>query len=186
MSTVRATACTVALVVALAATGAAPSSADPDEPPARVLTAQPLPTWQTNGTVWAIEHVAGVMYVGGNFTAVRPPGAAPGQRSVPRKNLAAFDARTGVLLPFSHRFAAPVHRFDPDGPPPDVSCAVSWSASTYTCDTIYDLRRSPDGARIYAGGDFLSVDGVPRQRLAAFDTAQARTGNNRLDRKSVV
>lgn len=144
----------------------------------RLLTAQPLPTWQTNGTVWALENVNGVVYVGGNFTAVRPPGAKPGEREVARRNMAAFDAKTGALLPFSHTFAAPTYTFDPDFMTPDRSCKVDWDAETYTCDTVYEIKKSPDGSRIYVGGDFQSVDGKSRARLAAFDTANATTANN--------
>ena len=33
---------------------------------------------------------------------------------------------------------------------------------------------SPDGSRVYVGGSFTTVDGVARNRIAAFDTA---TGN---------
>src|ERR1700760_983034 len=36
----------------------------------------PSPSWQTNGTVRAITFSGNVMYVGGQFTAVRAPGAA--------------------------------------------------------------------------------------------------------------
>jgi hypothetical protein len=144
------------------------------------LTAAPLPTWQTNGTVWAMEQLGGVIYVGGNFTAVRPPGAGRGVREVARKNLAAFDARTGALLPFSHRFSAASMSFDEDAGVPDVSCSINWSNDTYSCDTVYEIRKVPNGAGIFVSGDFTAVDGAPRQRLAAFYTANARTANATL------
>ncbi len=158
----------VAIVLAITLVAPPAAAAEP-----RVVTARPLPTWQTNGIVWTIEYAGGVTYVGGNFTAVRPPGAAPGQREVRRKNLAAFDAATGALLPFQHRFTSPTQRFE-RGTNPDVTCGVSWQARTYTCDTVYDIRRSPDGSRIYVAGDFQSVDGISRRRLAAFDIRQAK------------
>lgn len=100
-------------------------------------------SWQTNATVWSLAYGGGVVYVGGEFTSVRPPGAALGTGEVPRTKLAAFDAATGDLLPF-----APVI----DG-------------------TVKALAVSPDGTRLYAGGGFLSVDGVKRLRSAAFDIA---------------
>jgi hypothetical protein len=101
-------------------------------------------SWQTNGTVWALAHAKGVVYLGGDFTSVRPPGAAAGTGEVARNHIAAFNAGTGDLITsFNHSF--------------DVKPMV--------------LAASPDGSRIYAGGDFTTVDGQPRARLAAFDTA---------------
>ena len=63
----------------------------------QALAANPFPpssSWQTNGTVRAITFSGNVMYVGGQFTAVRPPGAPPGSGEVPRHNVAAFNATT--------------------------------------------------------------------------------------------
>jgi len=100
-------------------------------------------TWQTNGTVRALAYANGAVYLGGEFTSVRPPGAAAGTGEVPRSHIAAFDASTGALLPFSHTL---------DNRP-------------------MVLTASPDGSRVYAGGDFLTVDGKSRSHLAAFDTA---------------
>ncbi len=127
-----------------------------------------------------MEHLGGVIYVGGNFTSVRPPGAQRGEREVARKNLAAFDAKTGALLPFSHRFSAASLSFDEDDGVPDVSCSINWSDDTYSCDTVYEIRKAPNGAGIFVSGDFTAVDGAPRQRLAAFYTANARTANASL------
>ncbi len=100
-------------------------------------------SWQTNGTVWALAYANGAVYMAGDFTSVRPPGASAGTNEVARDKVAAFSATTGELLPFSHTF--------------DVRPTV--------------LAASPDGSRIYAGGTFLNVDGKTRTRLAAFDTA---------------
>lgn len=127
-----------------------------------------------------MEQVGGVVYVGGNFTSVRPPGSPKGTNEVPRKNMAAFDAKTGDLLPFSHDFASPVFSYDP-ATRPDVSCTVNWTAHTYTCDTVYEIRKSPDGTKIYVGGDFTWIDTKDRRKLAAFSTANAKTANNVLD-----
>ncbi|GAA3397441.1 fibronectin type III domain-containing protein [Cryptosporangium minutisporangium] len=147
----------------------------------KVFTADAQPTWQTNGTVWAVTHVAGVVYIGGSFSTVRPPGAAPGTREVARDNLAAFDARTGNLLPLSHRFASPRHAFSDSKP--DVTCDVDWDAQVYTCDTIYRIKASPDGSTIYVAGDFTTVDGQARSKIAAFPTANAARVNPPLDRR---
>jgi hypothetical protein len=104
-------------------------------------------SWQTNGNVTSVAYANGAVYLAGDFTSVRPPGAASGTGEVARDHMAAFSSTTGALLPFSHDFA---------GMKPST------------------LAASPDGTRIYAGGAFLTVDGQTRSRLAAFDTA---TGN---------
>src|SRR5919199_5648914 len=65
-----------------------------------VVNGAPSASWQTNGTVLALAYANGAVYVGGNFTSVRPPGAPAGTGEVPRNHLAAFDAATGELLPF--------------------------------------------------------------------------------------
>ena len=56
-------------------------------------------SWQTDGTVWALASAKGVVYVGGGFTSVRPPGVAlNGTGQVARSYLAAFNASTGALI----------------------------------------------------------------------------------------
>jgi len=59
----------------------------------------PDSTWQTDGRVRAIDYSGGVVYIGGSFTHVRPPGGTSGQ--VVRNHVAAFDAATGSLLPWN-------------------------------------------------------------------------------------
>lgn len=66
--------------------------------PGQNVSATVAPSWQTNGTVWAIAAHNGIVYVGGGFTSVRPPGAAPGTGEVARTGLAAFNAGTGALI----------------------------------------------------------------------------------------
>jgi hypothetical protein len=106
-------------------------------------------SWQTDGAVRAIAFANGVMYVGGEFGAVRPPGAIVGSgKSVRRSNVAAFDASTGALLKWHPRVGG----------------------------TVYSIAVS--GSRVYLGGAFTSVDGVVRDRLAAVTTAGALTGWN--------
>jgi len=108
------------------------------------LSAQDSPVWQTNASVQGIAVAAGKAYVGGRFTSVRPPGSALGTNEVAQAYLAAFDATTGNL----------VAAFNPvlDG-------------------QVYAVAASADGSRIYVGGDFTTVNGVTRNRIAAFDTA---------------
>ncbi len=187
--TIVATIISLAITLALPGAGAQAAPGDPVPDPnikpapgdPATVSQFPLPTWQTNGIVWAMETVNGVVYVGGNFSKVRPPGAPKGQKEQARKNLAAFDAKTGALLPFNHSFTAPVFSYNPNTQRPDTSCTVDYTAHTYTCDTVYEIRSSPDNAKIYVGGDFVKVDGKDRRKLAAFSTANAKTANNTLD-----
>ena len=84
---------TVAALSASALAGAAPASAIT---PSVAFSATDLPTWQTNGIVWSMAEANGVVYVGGTFTAIRPPGStAGGAGTRSAVNFAAFDAYTG-------------------------------------------------------------------------------------------
>jgi|GEM_PF-1856706 hypothetical protein len=130
----------------------------------QTATAVPLATWQTNGTVWSIEVVNGVAYVGGSFTTVRPPGAARGTQEVARKFLAAFDAVTGDLLPWNPIVAGTVSNSS------DRNCPVV-GTNLRECGTVWDIKKSPDGTRIYVGGDFTSINGSSRVGVAGFNTA---------------
>ncbi|WP_287899930.1 PKD domain-containing protein [Arthrobacter sp.] len=107
------------------------------------LSALSTPTWQTNATVRAVAYAAGKVFVGGEFTTVRPPGAAAGVSETSRTYLAVFDAATGDLLG-----SAP----QPNG-------------------KVWSLTASADGTTVYAGGDFTQIYGAARGRIAAIDTA---------------
>lgn len=163
------------VAVCLAATSllwSGPALAD-TSPPAGVpetVTAEPLPTWQTNGEVWSVQEAGGVVYVGGRFTKVRPPGAKPGVSEVARRNLAAFDTRTGALLTWAPKPSAAEFQPEP-GVPPDSNCSTGTTPGFYTCDTVWDLQLSPDRATLYVGGDFQYIDGKFRGGIAAFNRA---------------
>ena len=60
------------------------------------LSGKPSPIWQTNDIVWTLATSNGVVYAGGQFTSVRPPGSAAGTGEVARGRLAAFNASTGA------------------------------------------------------------------------------------------
>ena len=116
--------------------------ADPATPV--TASADALPTVQVNGVVWKTEVVGTTVYAVGKFTAARPAGTAVGgPEEVPRANILAFDLATGQLLPF-----APVL---------NAQALV--------------VKASPDGSRIYVGGDFSTVKGMARSKIAAFSTA---------------
>ncbi|MFC6878195.1 MULTISPECIES: LamG-like jellyroll fold domain-containing protein [Actinomadura] len=125
-----------------ARTSAAPAA--PAAAPATV-TADPLPTWQVNGVVWSMATAGDTVYATGNFTKARPPGAAEGDaREVDRANILAFSLTTGDLVTsFKHTLNGQGLR----------------------------IVASPDGKRVYVGGEFTAVDGQERKHVAAFDTA---------------
>lgn len=137
-----------ALVLSLAAglgAVAAPQAAALTEPV--TFTADDLPTWQTNGIVWALAQVDGVVFAGGTFSAVRPPeGASSGARQA--LNFVALDAATGA----------------------PTDCELSFTVSSGTA-TVRALAVSPDKRTLYVGGYFGAVNGMPVSSAAAIDVA---------------
>jgi hypothetical protein len=111
------------------------------------VSADALPTVQIDGVVWSQAIVGTTVYAGGKFTTARPAGAAPGTRTVRRSNLLAYDIRTGVL---KTTFAPTLN------------------------GQVLSVVAAPDGKRVYVAGEFTTVNGQRRGRVAAFDTA---TGN---------
>lgn len=156
------------LGVVLGLTVPAQAAFGPTNTDTETVTGQFMPTWQTNGTVWNLAIAGDVVYVGGNFTAVRPPGSPPGQDEVERLRLAAFDVHTGALLPWAPKATASVVTI-PAGSTPDKNCTIT--ATTYECATVWDLTVTPDGKYLIVGGDFTKIDGQWRVNLAAFSTA---------------
>ncbi len=136
-----------------AAPAAAPAAVAPDAPVAAAatpadstvpVTADPLPTTQIDGIVWAQTIVGGRAYAGGQFTSARPAGAAAGTGETPRANILRYDVETGVL-------------------------DASWNPGTN--GRVLAISSSPDGKRLYVAGAFTEIAGQTRYRLAAFDTA---------------
>jgi hypothetical protein len=108
------------------------------------VSADVLPTWQINGVVKFQVIVNNIVYATGRFTKARPPGvAAGGAGERAAKNIFAYDIRTGK------RVAAFNHSLNAQG---------------------LSISRSPDGKRVYVGGDFTKVDGHVHNHIAAFDT----------------
>ncbi|MGY2076495.1 PKD domain-containing protein [Blastococcus sp. SYSU DS0828] len=130
------------LPVATATADSAPlGPANPATP--TTVSADALPTVQINGVAWAQAVVGDTVYVGGSFTTARPAGAPEGTQEVTRDNLLAYDIRTGELIAsFAHTLNG----------------------------QVLAVAASPDGSRLYVGGDFTEVDGQVRRRVAAFDT----------------
>lgn len=134
------------LVVSIGTALAPAASADPGPVVSRTtgVTADALPTAQIDGVAWKQVVVGNTVYVGGRFTTARPAGAAAGVDTVPRGNLMAYDITTGKIV---------------------SSFAPSLNGQ------VKALAVSPDGRRLYVGGDFTTADGQNRYRLAAYDTA---------------
>ncbi|MFP3962425.1 hypothetical protein SMC26_08865 [Actinomadura fulvescens] len=142
------------------------ASADTAPPPGepRTVTADELPTWQTDGVVWSIAMVGDTVYVGGNFDHIRPPGTNPGDPAeVPRRNLAAFNAATGQPLDWNPTVDAATFTT----PNVQVGCD-DLDGDQWRCDAVYAVRSSPDGTTLFVGGDFTTINGQPRQRIASF------------------
>jgi hypothetical protein len=136
----------VCAVIATLGTALAPQATALTPPVA--MTADDLPTWQTNGVVWALAETHGVVFAGGTFSAVRPPGAAAGKSEQRALNFQAFNAATGA----------------------PTSCRLSFTVHTGTA-TVRALAVSPDQKTLYAGGTFGAVNGVQVSNVAAIDIA---------------
>ena len=108
------------------------------------VTADVLPTVQINGVAWAQEIVGNTVYVGGSFTSARPAGSPAGQNEVARSNFLAYDLTTGQLLN-----------------------NVVFNANAQ----VRTIEKSPDGSRLYVGGDFTNFGGSNRSRIAVINTS---------------
>ncbi len=128
----------------LPASGAAADSAPVDPTQDATVTTDALPTVQIDGVAWDQVVVGGTVYVAGTFTTARPAGAPAGTSTVERANLLAYDLGTGALV---------------DTWAPRLNGAA------------YAIAASPDGSRIYVGGDFTNVNGVARNRFAVLNRA---------------
>ncbi len=104
------------------------------------VSADPLPTVQVDGVVWSQVVVGRTVYAAGSFSTARPAGAAPGTSTVARANLLAYDLVTGQLV-------------------------TTWAPTTNA--QVHAITASPDGSRIYVGGDFTRVNGATVWRVAA-------------------
>ncbi|GAB4082652.1 PKD domain-containing protein [Modestobacter muralis] len=110
----------------------------------RTVTADALPTVQIDGVAWSQVVVGDTVYVAGKFGFARPAGAAVGTQQTVRNNMLAYDVRTGALIT---SFA------------PDLN------------GTALVVTASPDGSRVYVGGDFTRANGQVRNRVAAYSTS---------------
>lgn len=123
------------------------ASADTQPPTGTPVTAAAdvLPSLQTDGVVWSMVTVGTTVYATGNFTKTWPAGeTSTSPNSTPRGNLLAFDITTGKLIPgFDHTLNAQGRR----------------------------IVVSPDKTQVFVTGDFTTVDGQARAKIAAFSVA---------------
>lgn len=129
------------VVAAVAASGLGVVAASPA---AAIASGTALPTVQVDGVVWSQVIVGNTVYATGLFQNARPAGSAPGHNLTPRSNILAYDLTTGALK-------------------------GSWAPSLNGQGMA--ITASPDGRRIYVGGDFTQVNGKIRNRLAVFSAA---------------
>ncbi|WP_336921903.1 PKD domain-containing protein [Aquipuribacter sp. SD81] len=97
-----------------------------------------------DGEVYAVAVVGDVVVLGGRFTQAR--NFAEGSPVVARHNLLSFDRRTGELIP---------------------------SFAPVLDDVVRTLAPAADGTSVYVGGQFGTIDGANRFKLARLDV---RTG----------
>lgn len=146
----------VSVGVVLASTLGVPSTAHADavnltgpgpvaQRPATMVTADALPTVQIDsGVVWSQVIVGDTVYAGGSFANTRPAGATAGTNLTARGNLLSYDITTGNLITSFN---------------PTLNAQVRV------------VTKSPDGSRIYVGGDFTQANGVNRYLIAAYSTS---------------
>ncbi|GAA3881312.1 DUF7594 domain-containing protein [Streptomyces sedi] len=136
----------LALGAGLLGQGAVSGGAGAVTPPV-TMTAEDLPTWQTNGIVHALAEADGVVYAGGTFSTVRPPGAESGTEERDAVNFVALDAATGE---------------------PVAECELAFTVGSGSA-SVRALAVSPDGSTLYAGGTFGTVAGSGASSVAAFE-----------------
>ena len=118
----------------------------PATPP--TVSVDVLPTWQVNGVVWSQVVVGNTVFATGAFNTARPPGVAVGGAGeIALANFIAYDITTG------ERIAKYDHNLNGQG---------------------MAVAASPDGSRVYVGGEFTQVDGLWLKRIFAIDVATGK------------
>ena len=195
-SSLRVDACVA--VGAIADRGAAPQA---------LAQNPPHQSWQTNGTVRAVVISHGVVYLGGQFTTMRPANAPLGStRAVVRRNAAAINATTGGLLPWNPGVTGRVDalrvignrvylgglftavggkaRANVAAVGPDAGKPTAWHANTN--GSVRAIEATP-GGNVLLGGDFTRVAGTARTRLAEVTPAsKVRPGHRGSDRSPAL
>lgn len=119
-------------------------------PASAALGPTPDATATTNGVIWTTIRDGNYIYIGGQFTKVKPP-IGVGGAGFDVNGLARIDAATGLGDP----------SWTPD---------VTWG-SFVTSKKPAVRAMAAAGGRIWIGGEFGAVDGQPRTNFAAIDAA---------------
>jgi trimeric autotransporter adhesin len=132
------------LVAGLVATIPAQADTAPPAGTPATVSADALPTIQENGVVWQQITIGDIVYATGSFAYTWPSGQANnGTNRTPRENLLAYNITTGALTSFHHVLNGQ-----------GLAIAVT-----------------PDHTKLIVGGEFTTVDGQSRNRVAVFDVA---------------
>ena len=168
----------LAAVLAVAGTPAAAVAATP------LVSAAPARAVGFDGLVYTSAYVGSTVYLGGSFRNAIVDG-----RLVPRKRLAALDARTGALLPWAPATNGTVltlaragsslyvsGKFTTVGGQPRAGLASVGLTTGAVGPFRHTLQGTgyafaTDGGWLYLGGSFSAVDGRPARNLAAFRLA---------------
>jgi uncharacterized repeat protein (TIGR01451 family) len=108
-----------------------------------MVSETPDQTYQTNGKVSTIVKVGNIIYMGGEFTSMRPARAPLGTGEVQRMYGGSIDYTTGMLASWDPEFD----------------------------DVVESMVLSPDGTTLYVAGDFRHVGAVARAHIAAFNAS---------------
>ena len=103
-------------------------------------------SWQTNSSVNALAISGNTVFAGGLFTKIRQPGKPAGPGEAVRTYIAAFNRITGAPTAFAPRLNGPV----------------------------YSIATSPDGNWVVIGGDFTTVNGIKRSKIAMFSVVTGK------------
>lgn len=165
------------VAVALAATGT-PAPAGADVP---LVSLTPASTVGFDGLVYTSTYVGTTVYVGGSFR-----NAIVNGKLVPRKRLAALDARTGALLPWAPVADGTVFALTAAKPSLYLTgkfttiggqARAGLASVDLTTGKVGPLRHTVQGlgsamatggGRLYLGGTITAVDGRSVRNLAAF------------------
>ena len=167
-----------AAVLAVAGTPTAAAAAVP------LVSVKPAQTVGFDGLVYASAHVGSTVYLGGSFR-----NAIVGGKPVPRKRLAAVDARTGKLLPWAPPANGTVLALAASGSSLYVSgkfttvgtqARAGLAGINLTTGAVGPLKHTvkgegtalaAGGGRLFLGGAVTAVDGRAVRNLAAFRLA---------------
>ncbi len=159
----RAVAAAAAIFTAAAgvtfSTSAQAITGDPGSP--ETLPAAASSQWQTNNSVWALAYSNHVLYAAGDFTQIVSP---DGGTAIPMTRLAAFHAND----------ANPTLDGTPCTAASPCQGIGAWTDKKINA-RVYALSVTPDGSKLYAGGDFTVAGNAGRKKVAGFNLTVANS-----------